>query len=503
MASYTSIRVLRNEPLVWYNTIEIYYNRINFVDTGIKLSSLKDRSFTLEAFFQGASAGYWEPIFGCSHPGLGGQFVEDENFFIGREDVGSNLNVNLPGLIENLVIQQNFFADTKKHFAVIFDVVQKTLKIYLDYNLVHTSNNITGSLLATSNLWIGGMGWNSDHFQGYIGPERLSFSALTPEQFLSSQNYDYTITEILRGEDLLPTGDKTLSDTVRPGEHFSALLNGQPVTMYEYTGLRSLQNNLLNAPSGWTQFFATTTKPVGSLSVYDEANPPVVDGDIYRHGNLSVPSGYAVNVNSDGTFWFSEPNGNTSEEQFEGYLWRQSTSSWTQLQTVEVYTHEHLRLTDEVRPQSVRTHQHFPSGTALGRTLTSTGLTIRNRDVLTWQLQQTGFKELSDVVGVTDVFSYNHVTPQAHNRIITEFLSISDFTQRQHMENPQTFELSLSDILSTNLVFNHLLLGPSDLQLSILDKVHFFGTPRVDLLAAPSNPRSFSKDDSTVRLMWG
>jgi len=320
---------------------------------------------------------------------------------------------------------------------------------------------------------------------------------------LLPKNYDYTIIEDLRGEDLLPTGDKILSDTVRPGEHLSILLDGQPVAMYEYTDVRSLKNNLLNAPSGWTQFFVTTPKPVGSLSVYDEANPPVVDGDIYRHSNLSVPSGYAVNVNSDGTFWFNEPNGNTSEEQFEGYLWRQSTSSWTQLQTVEVYTHEHLRITDEVRPQSVRTHQHSQGGNQLSTFRTSANLTIRNRDVLTWQLQQAGFKELSDVVGVIDVFSYNHVTPQTHNRIITEFLSVSDFTQRQHIENPQALELSLSETLSTNMVFNHLLLGPSDLQLSILDKVHFFGTPRVDLLAAPSNPRSFSKDDDTVRLMWG
>jgi hypothetical protein len=337
---------------------------------------------------------------------------------------------------------------------------------------------------------------------------------LRDEEFLYDYA-DYTIIEDLRGEDLLLTGDKTLLDTVRLGEHLSTLLNGQPVTMYEYTTLRSLRSNLLDAPIGWTQFFATTPKPAGSLSVYDGADPPVVYGDIYRHSNLSVPSGYDVNVNSDGTFWFDEPNGNTSEEEFEGYLWRQSTSSWTQLQTVEVYTIEisynytdivrlrHRTISDSIAPYSIRTHQHFQGGNQLSTFRTSANLTIRNRDVLTWQLQQAGFKELYDAVGVTDVFSYNHVMPQAHNRIITEFLSISDFTQRQYIENPQALELSLSDTLSTNLVFNHLLLGPSDLQLAILDKVHFFGTPRVDLLAAPSNPRSFSKDDDTVRLMWG
>jgi hypothetical protein len=278
-----------------------------------------------------------------------------------------------------------------------------------------------------------------------------------------------------------------------------------------------LNNNLLKPPDNWKY---VVVESVGSngLSIFDEANPPVIPGDVYQYSFRTTPSGYEIFVRPDGTFYFDEFGGTISNEQFEGYLWRLSTSEWTQKQTINVSSSTsdaHLALTSNLDVKSIC---QIPRALTVD---TETSI-FKIADVSFDRLLTT----LIDQVTISSIRSQQHHTSaQSYSRNISEYVNIHDESQytlsqaANHQQaltshayitdlpiefgTPNTHTLEFLDTVSPVTLFNYTKTGPQDFEMILIDRVYLFSALRWNNYKIPIDMKTFQKDEDTVRLVWG
>jgi hypothetical protein len=73
--------------------------------------------------------------------------------------------------------------------------------------------------------------------------------------------------------------------------------------------------------------------PEDSLSVLEDADPAALEGDVIRWDLTTSPSGYGVEMRSDGTFALTSDDG-TTQQTFSYSLWRYLVNTWYGPETV-------------------------------------------------------------------------------------------------------------------------------------------------------------------------
>jgi hypothetical protein len=167
---------------LWKNDGWLLFDGVNdMVNTGLSLTRLANSSFTAEAIVQytGTVSRTWTPIFGANaHP---------ESFFVGKRRDTDELNIHISGLASYVLSGHGLFDGQERHLALVFDDVANEIRVFVDQVLIERYTGVTGSLTTTSDLLIGGVGHNTDErWLGWIGPARVTGTALEPHQFLVS-----------------------------------------------------------------------------------------------------------------------------------------------------------------------------------------------------------------------------------------------------------------------------------------------------------------------------
>ena len=174
--------------ILWNNDLWLSFDGANnVVHTGLPLKEMGKTSFTAEAIVQytGTRARTWTPIFGSSH---GPSYSGTEIFFIGKEGGNDQLNINIGGLTFFLADSGGLFDGSERHLAVVFDQGAKEIRVFVDRLLIHTRTGVTGSIRGTSQLLVGAVGHTADErWLGWVGPTRISATALPPTSFLESK----------------------------------------------------------------------------------------------------------------------------------------------------------------------------------------------------------------------------------------------------------------------------------------------------------------------------
>jgi len=147
---------------LWFSDSAMQFDdTTGLVDTGFALSSLSNRSFTLEATVQyaGTAARTWTPIFGGT--------ATVNRFFIGKGNGTDSLNIWMSGLGSFSTSGAALFDGQPRRLLIAFDDAADEVRVSVDGMLVSTETGVTGSLDAIGNLAIGGTG--HDATQRWVG----------------------------------------------------------------------------------------------------------------------------------------------------------------------------------------------------------------------------------------------------------------------------------------------------------------------------------------------
>lgn len=148
------------------------------VETSFPLNSLIGQSFTVEYTSTHLNANQnWSPFIGQS----GGCC-----FFIGKQNLGSQLHANLNGL-GGITTGTVPVADGQEHHvALVFNDTANTMSFYFDHTLAGTVG-AGGTLNDQGNLWFGGVAHAAgEQWNGAVDRVRISDEALTPSQFFGA-----------------------------------------------------------------------------------------------------------------------------------------------------------------------------------------------------------------------------------------------------------------------------------------------------------------------------
>ena len=153
------------------------------MQTELSLSDLAETSFTIEAIvqFSGDPTRNWSPIFGSSAP----TFSNEQILNIGKVRGTDELRVNIGGLGPYSVGNTGIFDGNQRHVAVVFDRDAGTMNVFVDQRPVDLRSDVSGTVTASSDLLLGATGHaGNERWLGWIGPTRVTATALEPAQFL-------------------------------------------------------------------------------------------------------------------------------------------------------------------------------------------------------------------------------------------------------------------------------------------------------------------------------
>ncbi|WP_373026189.1 LamG-like jellyroll fold domain-containing protein, partial [Thioalkalivibrio sp.] len=174
--------------ILWSNDTWLLFDGVSDVEpTDLSLTQLSGTGFTAEAIIQYTGEGdrTWSPIFGSSEE----TFSHDQILNIGKVDGNNDLRVNIAGLGPFSVSGTRLFDGQERHVAVV--VGPEEIHVYVDQTRIHTRDNQTGTVTASSDLLIGATGHAADErWLGWIGPARITAAALEPSQFLIADGSD-------------------------------------------------------------------------------------------------------------------------------------------------------------------------------------------------------------------------------------------------------------------------------------------------------------------------
>ena len=179
---------------LWSNDGWLLFDGVSdAVPTSLSLPRLAGSSFTAEVTVQytGETSRTWTPIFGASYEP---EYTHSESFFIGKDRENERLNINIGGLDRFVVTSGGLFDGRERHLALVFDDTAEEFRIFVDQELIHTRTGVAGSLSTSGELLIGAVGHTTDErWMGWIGPARITGSAMEPHEFLIGDGNDATL----------------------------------------------------------------------------------------------------------------------------------------------------------------------------------------------------------------------------------------------------------------------------------------------------------------------
>jgi hypothetical protein len=306
-----------SEPnTLWKNDGWLLFDGVSdMLNTGLSLTELNGSSFTFEAIVQynGEASATWTPIFGSSH---GPSYSDSEVLFLGKRRSDERMTIYIGGLATYYPEGAGLFDGQQRHTAVTFDQSAGELRFFVDGNPIHTLTGVSGVATGNSELVIGGVGHQTDaRWKGWIGPARVSKTALDPKQFLG-----------IDGEPLAPRPNSApiISDTPT-----TALVIGYP---WSFTPSAS-------DPDGDTLTFSVDGKPESAS--FDAATgriswTPSAKGS---HGpiTITVSDGKATASLEPFTLHVDEPTLGTATVSWEPPTQRTDGSALTDLAGYRVY----------------------------------------------------------------------------------------------------------------------------------------------------------------------
>jgi len=247
---------------------ELFDGGDHFLETGFSLDRLSGTSFTAEAIIQytGEADRTWSPIFGSGKE----TFRHDQILNIGKVDGNNDLRVNVAGLDAFSVSGTELFDGQERHVAVV--VSPETIDVYVDQTRVATRDNETGTITTSSELLIGATGHaDNERWFGWIGPARITGTALEPSQFLIADGSG-------DGESLEPKPNRAPTIAGTPE---TSLVVGNPWS-FAPDAADPDGDTLVFSISGepnWVQFDSTTGKAWGTPEAAGSFGPITITAD--------------------------------------------------------------------------------------------------------------------------------------------------------------------------------------------------------------------------------
>ncbi|WP_373054254.1 putative Ig domain-containing protein, partial [Thioalkalivibrio sp.] len=303
---------------LWSNDGWLLFDGVSdVVTTNLSLPRLAGSSFTAEVTVQytGETSRTWTPIFGASYAP---DYTASESFFIGKHKDTDQLNINIGGLDYFLVSSDGLFDGRERHLALVFDDAANEFRVFVDQELLHRRTGVAGSLSTTSELLIGAVGHTKDErWMGWIGPARITDTALEPHEFLVSDGDDTAL-------EPRPNSAPTLS-----GSPTTALVVGNP---WSFTPTASDPDGdvltfAIQGKPGWASFDTETGRLWGTPTA----------GGSYDDITITVSDDMAETSLDPFTLQVDEPTLGTATVSWEPPTTRTDGSTLTDLAGYRVY----------------------------------------------------------------------------------------------------------------------------------------------------------------------